>query len=430
MTIAILVGGLLILAVLGVPLVFAILASSLITLLITRPGLPMEVVAQTFVGGIDSSVLLAILFFFLAGELMNCSGITRRIVEFSAKLVGHIRGGMGHVNVMSSLLFSGISGSAIADTAAVGTVMIPSMKKHGYSGGFAAALTQTSSIVGPIIPPSVPMIIYAVLAEQSVGELFVAGIVPGACIAMALMATVYVISARRGYERADRRASIPEIAGSGARASAALLMPVIIVGGILGGIMTATEAGAVAVLYAILAGLLIYRELTLALIWRSMLRAAKGASVVLVILGASSLFAWIVADQQINKAVAELVFSMSTQPLIVLALITLVGLLAGMLMDPLAALIILVPVFLPVAAEVGIDPVHFGLVIVLTLMIGLCTPPVGYLIYLSAIIAETSPENVIRESLPFIMALGSVLLLCVIFPEISLTLPEFFGYRE
>ncbi|MEM5500415.1 TRAP transporter large permease [Ahrensia kielensis] len=429
MTVALLVGGLLLLAALGVPLVFAIMASSIVTILVTRPGLPLEVVAQTFVGGIDSSVLLAILFFFLAGELMNCSGITRRIVEFSATLVGHIRGGLGQVNVLSSLLFSGISGSAIADTAAVGTVMIPAMKERGYSAGFAAALTQTSSIVGPIIPPSVPMIIYAILAEQSVGELFVAGIVPGFCIAAALMFTVYIISRKRGYERAEKRAGISEITSGGARASAALMMPIIIVGGILGGVMTATEAGAVAVLYAVVIGLFVYRELTPKLIWHSMLRAAKGASTVLVILGASSLFAWLVADQQINKAVAEVVLSISTEPVMVLVLITLVGLLVGMLMDPLAALIILVPVFLPVTAEVGIDPVHFGLVIVLTLMIGLCTPPVGYLIYLSAIIAKTRPEVVVRESMPFILCLVIVLGLCLFFPQLSLTLPEMFGYR-
>ncbi len=428
MTVALLIGSLIFLALLGVPLVFAILASAAITLVVTRPGLPLEVVAQVFVGGIDSQVLLAILFFFLAGELMNSGGITRRIVAFAHSLVGHFRGGLGQVNIVTSVLFSGISGSAIADTAAVGTVMIPSMKERGYPADFAAAVTQASSIVGPIIPPSVPIIIYAVLAEQSIGELFVAGILPGLLIAFCLMVTVYVISHRRGYER-SARADLREIGSNLLRSLAAMLMPVIIVGGILAGVMTATEAGAVAVLYGLVIGALVYRELTLQAIWRGMLRAATGTATVLVILGASSVFAWIVADQQINRQVAQAIFALSTDPLIVLLLITLAGLLIGMLMDPLAALIVTVPVFLPAAMQMGIDPVQFGIVIVLTMMIGLCTPPVGYLIYLSAAIARCRPEAVTRESLPFLAALVVALLLCVAVPAISLTLPAWFGYR-
>ena len=429
MTVAILIGGLAFLALIGVPLVFAILAAATAAVLVTRPGVPLEVVTQVFVGGIDSSVLLAILFFFLAGELMNSGGITRRIVDLAGNLVGHIRGGLAQVNIVSSVLFSGISGSAIADTAAVGTVMIPSMVKRGYPPAFAAAVTQTSSIVGPIIPPSVPVIIFAVLAEQSIGELFVAGIVPGLVIALCLMLTVYLISRRRAYER-TAPAPLRAVALSFVHASAALGMPLIIVGGILGGVITATEAGAVAVFYALFAGRLIYRELTLQLVWQSLLKAAWGAATVLVILGASSFFAWIVADQQINKQMAETLFSISSNPLVVLLMITLAGLIVGTLMDPLAALIIMVPVFLPAAMEVGVDPVHFGLVLILTLMIGLCTPPVGYLIYLSSAIARARPERVTRESLPFLAALLAALLICVAFPELSLTLPEWFGYRD
>lgn len=429
MTVAILIGGLAFLALIGVPLVFAILAAATAAVLVTRPGVPLEVVTQVFVGGIDSSVLLAILFFFLAGELMNSGGITRRIVDLAGNLVGHIRGGLGQVNIVSSVLFSGISGSAIADTAAVGTVMIPSMVKRGYPPAFAAAVTQTSSIVGPIIPPSVPVIIFAVLAEQSIGELFVAGIVPGLVIALCLMLAVYLISRQRAYER-TAPAPLRAVVLSFVHASAALGMPLIIVGGILGGVITATEAGAVAVFYALFAGRLIYRELTLQLVCQSLLKAAWGAATVLVILGASSFFAWIVADQQINKQMAEALFSISSNPLMVLLMITLAGLVVGTLMDPLAALIIMVPVFLPAAMEVGVDPVHFGLVLILTLMIGLCTPPVGYLIYLSSAIARARPERVTRESLPFLAALLAALLICVAFPELSLTLPEWFGYRD
>ena len=427
MAVAILIGVLVALSALGVPLVFAIFAAAVVTVLLVRPGLPLDVAAQMFVDGIDSSLLLAIVFFFLAGELMNQGGITARIVAFAAALVGHIRGGLGHVNVMSSLLFSGISGSAIADTAAVGTIMIPAMAERGYSKAFSAALTQTSSIVGPIIPPSIPIIIYAVLAEQSVGELFVAGIVPGLLLGACLMVTVYLISARRGYER-GARASAALLGRTFLDALPALGMPVIIVGGILGGVMTATEAGAVAVLYGLLAGSLVYRELTLRKVWAATVSAATGAASVLVIVGASTFFAFIVADQQINKDVAALVFSISDDPTVVLLAIVAVGLLVGMLMDPLAALIIMVPVFLPTVIETGVDPVHFGLIIVLTLMIGLCTPPVGYLIYMSASIAGIAPEQVVRESLPFLATLVVALLLCVLFPILTLGLPRLLGY--
>ncbi len=427
MAVLVLIGTLALFAALGVPLVFAILASAAVTVLVVRPTMPLDVAAQMFVDGIDGSLLLAIVFFFLAGELMNQGGITRRIVTFAGTLVGHIRGGLGHVNVTSSVLFSGISGSAVADTAAVGTIMIPSMVERGYPRAFSAAVTQTSSIVGPIIPPSIPIIIYAVLAEQSVGKLFVAGIVPGLVIGACLMVTVYIVSARRGYEKGER-AGPARIGRAFVSALPALGMPVIIVGGILGGVMTATEAGAVAVVYGLLAGFFVYRELTLARAWQAVLRAASGAATVLVIVGASTFFAFIVADQQVNREVARVVFAISENPTVVLLAVVAVGILVGTLMDPLAALIIMVPVFLPAALEIGIDPVHFGLVLVLTLMIGLCTPPVGYLIYLSASIAGVKPEAVIAESLPFLATLVVALVLITVFPSLTLGLPTLLGY--
>jgi len=427
MAVFILIATLMVLSVLGVPLIFAILAAGVVSVAIVRPNLPLDIVAQTFMDGIDGVLLLAVVFFFLAGELMNLGGITRRIVTFASTLVGHIRGGLGHVNVLSSVLFSGISGSAIADTAAVGTVMIPSMKERGYPPAFAAAITQTSAIIGPIIPPSVPMILYAVLAEESVGKMFVAGVLPGIVVGACLMLTVYLISRRRGFPR-EERAGRALVWSSFREAVPALMMPLIIVGGILGGVMTATDAGAVAVLYGLIAGFLVYRELTWAKTWKAIVRSAQGASTVLVILGASTFFAWIVADQQINRDVAEMVFSISREPVTVLLLIVAFGLVIGTLMDPLAALIIMVPVFLPTVVEIGIDPAQFGLVLVLTLMIGLCTPPVGYLIYLSAGIAQAKPEAVVRESLPFLGALIAALLICVVFPSVSLSLPAWFGY--
>lgn len=419
-------GSMIVFAVMGVPLVFAILASSVITLIVVRPEMPMVLVTQMFMNGMDQFLLLAIAFFFLAGELMNRGGITRRIIDFASALVGHFKGGLAQVNVVSSLFFSGISGSAVADTAAVGSVMIPSMKRKGYSAGFAAAITQCSSVVGPIIPPSIPIIVYAVLAEQSVGEMFLAGIVPGILIGLCLMTAVAIIARRRDFE-SSARVPLAGVIRTGAQAFVALLTPIIIVGGILGGVMTATEAGAMACLYAFVTGAFYFRELDLRGFYEALVQAAKGTAMILVIVGASTLFAWIVADLRLSQAVGEAIFTISENPLVFLLLVNLFVLIIGLFLDPLAALVILVPLLLPNAIEMGISPVHFGIFIVFNLMIGLTTPPVGYLIYLSAHIAEERPERVMRESLPFVAALFVALLLLTYVPVLTTFLPDLFA---
>jgi tripartite ATP-independent transporter DctM subunit len=419
---ALLFGAMLTLALLGVPLVFAILAASLLTILLIRPELPLTVVTQLFVNGMDQFLLLAIAFFFLAGELMNRGGITRRIVDFAAALVGHMRGGLAQVNVVSSLFFSGISGSAVADTAAVGSVMIPEMKARGYSGAFAAAVTQASSVVGPIIPPSIPVIVYAVLAEQSVGAMFLAGILPGLTIGACLMVTVAILARHRGFAR-EARVPARETAAKLGSAAVALLTPVIIVGGILGGVMTATEAGAVACLYALVTGLFWFRELDGRGIWGALIEAARGTAMILVIVGASALFAWVVADLRLARAVGQAIEAMGAHPVLFLLLVNLFALGLGLFLDPLEAMVILVPLLLPTALDLGIDPIHFGVMLVFNLMIGLTTPPVGYLIYLSAHIAEERPERVMRESLPFFAALLVALVLLTLVPAITTTLP-------
>ena len=419
MTVALLFGSMILLALLGVRLVFAILLASTLTLLFYRPGIPLEVVAQLFLSGIDNFLLLAVGFFFLAGELMNRGGVTRRIIDFAKTCVGHIHGGLGHVNVVSSLFFSGISGSAVADTAAIGSVMIPAMERAGFSRGFAAAITQASSVIGPIIPPSIPIIVYAVLAQVSVGEMFLAGIVPGIVVGLCLMVGVYIISLRRGYPAGDW-AGLGAILHSGRNALIALATPVIIVGGILGGVMTATEAGAVAVAYAFLVGKFWFRELSWGDCGAALVESAKGASTILVIVGASAVFGWIVADLKISTTVAELIFEISRDPLTVLFLVMLFVLVIGLFMDPLAGLVIVVPVFLPTMQEIGIDPIHFGILVVLNLTI-------GYLIYLSAYISKERPEVVIRESLPFLIALFAALAICLLVPAVVLTLPEIYA---
>ncbi|MEM8569675.1 MAG: TRAP transporter large permease [Pseudomonadota bacterium] len=426
MTLLVLLGTMLGLALLGVNLVFAILLASALALIVYREYVPLEIVAQLFLSGIDNFLLLAVGFFFLAGELMNRGGVTRRIIDFAQACVGHVRGGLGHVNVASSIFFSGISGSAVADTAAIGSVMIPAMEKAGFSRGFAAAITQSSSVIGPIIPPSIPIIVYAVLAQQSVGKMFLAGIVPGLLVALCLMITVYILALRRGYP-AGQWQGFRAVLRAGASALLALATPVIIVGGILGGVMTATEAGAVAVAYAFVIGKFWFRELSWAHCGEALVAAAKGSATVLVIVGASSVFAWIVADLQISRTAAEIIFSVSRDPFWVLVMAMLFVLLIGLFMDPLAGLVVTVPVLLPVMIEIGIDPIHFGVLIVLNLMIGLTTPPVGYLIYLSAYLANERPEVVIRESLPFLATLFVALALCICFPALVLSLPALYS---
>ncbi|MGR3480456.1 TRAP transporter large permease [Salipiger marinus] len=425
MTTLLLFGSMLLLALIGVPLVFAILAASVVTLLVVRPEMPLLLVGQVFMNGMDQFLLLAVGFFFLAGEFMNRGGITRRVIDFAQTLVGHFRGGLAQVNIVSSLFFSGISGSAVADTAAIGSVMIPEMKARGYSGAFAAAITQCSSVVGPIIPPSIPIIVYAVLAEQSVGAMFLAGILPGVVIGLCLMAAVALLARRRDFESSPRQ-PVTAMARAGARAAVALLTPVLIVGGILGGIMTATEAGAIACLYAFLTGTLYFRELDLPGIAKSLIGAAQGTAMVLVIVGASSLFAWIVADLRLSQAVGVLITRFGDSPLLFLLMVNLFALGLGLFLDPLAALVILVPLLLPNAVDLGIDPVHFGIMLVFNLMIGLTTPPVGYLIYLSAHIAGERPERVMRESLPFMVALFVALALLTFVPAVTTLLPRLF----
>ena len=423
MTLAVLLVTLIVLSMLGVPLAFAILGASVATILMYRPGLPIELVAQHVVGGIDNFPLIAVALFLFSGELMNSGGITKRIVDFASTLVGHIRGGLGHVTVLASMIISGISGSAVADAAATGSVMVPAMKRAGYPAAFSAALCETSAVMGPIIPPSIPMVIYAILVEVSVGRMFVAGVVPGVLMGLLLLVAVYVISRKRGYPF-GRWGGFAAVVASFTAALAALATPVIILGGILGGVFTVTEAGAIACVYCIGIGVLVYRQLGWTEFGRALVTAARGTAAVMLIVGASGLMGWLIADLQINKQAAELIFRLTDEPLVFLTVINVFFLIVGMFMDPLAALIVFVPILMPAAIALGIDPIHFGVVIVINLMVGLCTPPVGYLIYLMANVANEPPQRVIRESLPFLGVLLVTLFLVTYIPALTLALPR------
>lgn len=423
MTLLLLLGALTGLSMLGVPLAFSILGASVLTILVFRPGLPIELVAQHVVAGIDNFPLIAVALFLFSGELMNSGGITRRIVDFASTLVGHIRGGLGHVTVLASMIISGISGSAVADAAATGSVMVPAMKRAGFPGAFSAALCETSAVMGPIIPPSIPMVIYAILVEVSVGRMFVAGIIPGLLLGLLLLVAVYLISRRRNYPF-GRWGGLAAVAGAFTAAFAALLTPVIILGGILGGVFTVTEAGAIACFYCIAVAGLVYRQLGWADLGRALVSAARGTASVMLIVGASGLMGWLIADLQINKQAASLIVSLTDSQTVFLTIVNVFFLLVGMFMDPLAALIVFVPILMPATIALGVDPVHFGVLIVINLMIGLCTPPVGYLIYLMANVANEPPQLVIRESLPFLGVLLATLVAVTYIPSLTLTLPR------
>ncbi|WP_104205463.1 TRAP transporter large permease [Billgrantia saliphila] len=421
MEVMVLFGVFLVLLVLGLPIAFALGISSLAYLLLE--GISLTIVPQRMYSGIDTFVLLCIPGFVLAGNLMNVGNITEHIVRFSNAVVGHIRGGLGLANVGGSMIFGGISGTAVADAASIGSVMIPGMARSGYDKPFAAAVTAASSTIGPIIPPSVPMIIVGSLAGVSVGRMFLAGAVPGLLLGVAMMITVYLLAVKRGYPK-ERRATLRELLREGRTAFWALLMTAIILYGIIGGFFTPTEASIVASLYALVVGMYVYKGLT----WRKLpailTDTVLTSSALLLLVGLANLFGWILTSQQIPQTVAALIMSISDNPIVVILIINLILLFVGAFMETIAALIILFPALLGVATGVGMDPVHFAVMAVLNLMIGLTTPPVGVCLFVVAGIGKLQMLTVARAILPFLACNLLVLLLVAYVPAISLWLPD------
>lgn len=409
------------LLVTGVPIAISLAGSCLLYVLLTG-RVPDVVVVHRMINGVDSFPLLAIPFFILAGNLMNNGGITSRIFDFAKALMGWMRGGLGHVNVGASIVFSGMSGAAVADAGGLGTIEIKAMKDAGYDEEFSVGITAASSTIGPIIPPSLPMVIYGVMASVSVGQLFVAGLVPGLLMGLVLMAMITIISRRRGYTR-DAVFSFPVLGHSFKRAFLSLLTPVIIVGGIMSGAFTPTEAAIAAVVYALVLGGVVYRSLT----WRRLLKVSmetiETTAVILLIVAGASIFAWILTSNQVTQHVVTLLGPFADNPIATLIIINLVLIVVGCFMETIAAITILVPVLLPVAITAGVDPVHFGVIMVLNLMIGLLTPPVGMVLYVLSRVSGISFEKCMRGTLPFLVPLVIALLLVTFVPAISLWLP-------
>lgn len=401
------------------------IAIAALAFFLTASGVPLGVYIQRMVSVTHSFPLLAVPFFILAGVLMNHAGITKRLMNLADVLVGHMIGGLAQVNVLLSTLMGGMSGSANADAAVQSKIIVPEMTKRGYAPGFSAAITACSSVIAPIIPPGIGMVLYGFLANVSIGRLFLAGIVPGLLMCLALMFVVNLVARKRNYlPSRDTKANWGE-RGLALRESAwALGLPVVIVGGIRYGFFTPTEAGAIAVVYALLVGLFVYRDLSLTKLPAIFSEAVLATAVVMLIICAAQSFGFYMSWERIPQQVGELLLTITQNPLLLLLLINLFLLFIGALLEGSAALILLTPLLAPLAADVGIDPIHFGVIMVVNLTIGGVTPPVGTLIYTTTGIVGVKVETFVRESLPMLAALLAVLLLVTMVPAISLTLPN------
>ena len=414
----------------GAPIAFCIGISALAGL-IQLGDIPLLLIPHMMFEGTDSFPLLAVPFFVLAGALMNAGGITRRLVNFANLLVGHVRSGLALVNVVASMFFAGVTGAAVADTSAIGSVLIPAMKEEGYDLDFSAAITAASSTMGPIIPPSIPMIIYGVSAEQSIGALFLAGIIPGLLIGLALMAVAYFSKGQPQGRAGQRReaASWRSLILGGKDALLALFMPAFILGGILAGIFTPTEAAAVSVLYAFFVGRFVYNELS----WRQlpalMQESLVVTAIIMFIIANAAIFGWLVAALQLPQKIISLFTAGISSRWLILILINFFLLLVGTFMETTASLIILTPVLLPLAKQIGLDPIHFGAIMVLNLVIGLTTPPLGVCLFVSSGIAGISLERISRAMIPFLLAAIVVLLLVTYIPSLSMWIPQLYLHR-
>ena len=407
--------------ILRFPIAFALGLACLAYLI--GQGIPLIVLPMKMYSGIDVFVLLSVPGFILAGNLMNHGGLTAKIIAFCNHLLGHIRGGLSLANIGASMLFAGISGTAVSDTASIGSVMIPAMKKEGYDEGFSCAITAASSTVGPIIPPSVPMIIAATLSGLSVGKLFLAGAFPGLLLGLGLMIVAYVIATKRNYPK-HPRSTLRQVVNGFVETFWALLMTVIILFGIIGGIFTPTEASIIAVIYAMIIGVFVYKKLSFKKIQVIIVNSMKTSAALMVLVGFANLFGWILITERLPQLLSTEILAFTDNKYIVLLLINLLLIVVGTFMETIAALLILFPILLKVAITVGVDPIHFAVIAVLNLIIGLTTPPVGVCLFVAASIGKTSIGKVSKSILPFLGVSLLVLTLVTLFPQLSTWLPN------
>ncbi len=412
----------------GLPVFFGLLAAPGLLLWLNGQPRDLALLYRNVYNGMDSFPLMAIPFFMLAGVLMNRGGITSRLVEFSQAIMGHFRGGLAHVNILSSMLFAGLSGSAVADTSAIGSMLVPAMVKNGYTRKFSAAITAASSVIGPIIPPSGIMIIYSYVMGESVAALFLAGIIPGILVGLGLMLMTWVMAQRYDFPVATKRATWPERGNASIKAFFPLLTPLIILGGILGGIFTPTEASAVAVAYALIVSLFILKSMTVRDLPKVLTEAAMVSSVVLLLVGAAMAFKTVVSLSHAPEILAAWILGLSDNPLILLFLINLLLFVVGMFLDAGPAIIILAPILGPIFINLGVHPVHFAIIMSVNLTVGLATPPMGLVLFVASSVSGERIESISKAILPFLFVEVVVIFMITYIPAVSLAIPRYFGF--
>jgi tripartite ATP-independent transporter DctM subunit len=410
--------------IIRLPIALGMLMSSVFyCLLAPGPAVGLQMAARQFLGGLNVKfILIAVPLFVFAAKVMNSGAVTEKIFKFANSLVGRWRGGMGHVNVVASIIFSGMTGSAVADASGLGIMEIEAMRKHGYDDSFSCAITAASATIGPIFPPSIPMIFYAMLSGASIGKLFIGGMIPGILIGLALMAYIAFIANKRGYPRGEKY-TLRQFIKSTIIALPALMTPVILLGGIYTGVVTPTEAGALAGIYALLISVLVYRSLGLKQLWEVILETAKTTGILTIIVGAAFSFSYIVAIERIPDVFSGLLLGITTNKYVLLLVINILFIILGMFIDTMAITLVFIPMVLPLVKMLGIDLVHFGVVIVLNMMIGLSTPPFGMLLFIVSGISGAPLKSIIKEIFPMLLVLIGVLFLITYVPWFVLYLP-------
>ncbi|MBJ7553951.1 TRAP transporter large permease [Marinomonas spartinae] len=410
---------------LGLPLFISLITSALSGFLFVDPSLIPRMLPQQFFSGINSFSLMAIPLFILAGNLMNAAGLTPKLIDLAKSLVGHLRGGLGYVNIVSGVFFAGVNGSAVADTSALGSLLVPAMKKEGYSPSYAAGLTAGSSLIGPIIPPSIFMILYSSVTNTSVGDLFLAGIIPGLILALAFMVMNFIYTRKANIPKSSTGIDLKVVFRCLIQAGPALLAPIIIVCGIVFGIVTPTESGVLIVIYTLLIGI-VNRTLDLRKILSALKETTQLSSAIFVIIAASSIVSWLLAYAQVPSHFAKLLTPFEDDPVSVLLLISLITFVTGMLMEEVSALMLLTPVFAPVALHAGVDPVHLGIIITMNITIALITPPMGACVYVAAAVSKIEITDLFKSIWPFVCVAVLVLLILIFFPSLTLAIPDLF----
>lgn len=424
MTVLVLFGSLLLFIILNVPVAIALGLAALLTIGFTT-NLPLGIITQKAFTSLDSFPLMAIPFFMLAGILMGKGGVSKRLLELATVMVGWMVGGLAMVTVVSCMFFAAISGSGPATVAAIGSFMIPTMREKNYGAGFAAALTAAAGSIGVIIPPSIPFVLYGVVAGVSVGSMFLAGIIPGLIIGIGLMVVSYMISKKEGYKPATyERVTFKQVLKAIYESKWALMIPVIILGGIYGGVFSPTEAAVVAVVYAIVIGLFVHRELTWSDIYKSIVESAIINASTMIIIGLSISFAYIMTLEKVPNAIAGFITSISDSHIVILLVINIFLLIVGMFIDTISALIVLAPILLPIVTNVGVDPIHFGVILVANLAIGFITPPLGVNLFVASSVSKIPLEQIIRAIMPFLIMMIITLMVITYIPAMSTWLPS------